>query len=250
MHHADGATYGEETLEQAIARTGNVYSPDSEPCIVEQNGRYFRVKGDSVYPITNFIIRPLEMVESEDEAQMTCDLETINGETFRQTFTTKKTYRRTLMTERDIVAAILRLLKKTPGCFAWKEHGGMYGTAGIPDIIACIGGRFVAFEVKTPTGKLTKLQESRRSAPARYARAPSGGHRSGLLLHPAPDAPAGRPDDGGSRSPPHRPAGRQWHSRMGQSQGPVQALPFPHHSHRGRTLAKVGRPFGRPMFRV
>ena len=63
------------------------------------------------------------------------------------------------MTERDIVAAILRLLKKTPGCFAWKEHDGMYGTAGIPDIIACIGGRFVAFEVKTPTGKLTKLQE-------------------------------------------------------------------------------------------
>lgn len=35
----------------------------------------------------------------------------------------------------------------------------MYGTAGIPDIIACINGRFVAFEVKTPTGKLTRLQE-------------------------------------------------------------------------------------------
>ncbi len=69
------------------------------------------------------------------------------------------------MTERDIVAAILRLLRKTPGCFAWKEHGGMYGTAGIPDIIACINGRFVAFEVKTAggkgtaSGKLTKLQE-------------------------------------------------------------------------------------------
>ena len=62
------------------------------------------------------------------------------------------------MAERDIVAAILRL-KTVPGCFCWKEHGGMYGTAGIPDIIACIGGRFVAFEVKTPTGKLTKLQE-------------------------------------------------------------------------------------------
>ena len=26
------------------------------------------------------------------------------------------------MAERDIVAAILRLLKKTPFCFAWKEH--------------------------------------------------------------------------------------------------------------------------------
>ena len=64
------------------------------------------------------------------------------------------------MTERDIVAAILRLLKKTPDCFAWKEHGGMYGTAGIPDIIACIGGRFYGFEVKTDSGKPTKLQEA------------------------------------------------------------------------------------------
>ena len=63
------------------------------------------------------------------------------------------------MVERDIVAAILRLLKRTPNCFCWKEHGGMYGTAGIPDIIACINGRFVAFEVKTETGKTTKLQE-------------------------------------------------------------------------------------------
>ncbi|MDD3881718.1 MAG: VRR-NUC domain-containing protein [Eubacteriales bacterium] len=63
------------------------------------------------------------------------------------------------MAEKDIVNAILRYLKAEPACFAWKTHGGMYGTAGIPDIIACIGGRFVAFEVKTPSGKLTKLQE-------------------------------------------------------------------------------------------
>jgi len=63
------------------------------------------------------------------------------------------------MTEKDIVTAIMRYLKTVPMCFAWKEHGGMYGTAGLPDIICCIGGRFVAFEVKTPSGKLTKLQE-------------------------------------------------------------------------------------------
>ena len=63
------------------------------------------------------------------------------------------------MVERDIVAAILRLLKRTPRCFCWKEHGGMYGTAGIPDIIACVDGRFVAFEVKTETGRLSRLQE-------------------------------------------------------------------------------------------
>lgn len=64
------------------------------------------------------------------------------------------------MKESDIVRAILRYLKTVPDCFCWKEHGGMYGTAGIPDVIACIGGRFFAFEVKTATGKTTALQES------------------------------------------------------------------------------------------
>lgn len=63
------------------------------------------------------------------------------------------------MTEKDIVSAIMRYLKTIPMCFAWKQHGGMYGVAGLPDIICCIGGRFVAFEVKTPSGRLTKLQE-------------------------------------------------------------------------------------------
>lgn len=36
----------------------------------------------------------------------------------------------------------------------------MYGTAGIPDIIACVGGRFYGFEVKTDKGKPTALQEA------------------------------------------------------------------------------------------
>jgi len=58
------------------------------------------------------------------------------------------------------VAAILRYLRAVPRCFAWKTHGGMYGTAGIPDIIACVRGRFFAFEVKTATGKATPLQKA------------------------------------------------------------------------------------------
>ena len=52
-----------------------------------------------------------------------------------------------------------RISETLPGCFAWKEHGGMYGTAGIQDIIACIGGKFYGFEVKTERGKPTALQE-------------------------------------------------------------------------------------------
>ena len=63
------------------------------------------------------------------------------------------------MKESDLIKAISNYLKTVPNLFFWKEHGGMYGTAGIPDVIACINGRFVAFEVKTETGKLTKLQE-------------------------------------------------------------------------------------------
>ena len=64
------------------------------------------------------------------------------------------------MTEKDIVQSILRYLKTVPDCFAWKTHGGMYGTAGIPDIVACVEGRFFAFEVKTATGKATPLQKA------------------------------------------------------------------------------------------
>lgn len=64
------------------------------------------------------------------------------------------------MKESAIVKNILEYLKSLPRCFAWKEHGGMYGTAGIPDIIACIGGRFYGFEVKTERGKPTALQEA------------------------------------------------------------------------------------------
>lgn len=62
------------------------------------------------------------------------------------------------MKESVIVKSILRYLKTVPHCFYWKEHGGMYGTAGIPDIIACIDGRFYGFEVKTSKGQPTKLQ--------------------------------------------------------------------------------------------
>jgi Holliday junction resolvase len=64
------------------------------------------------------------------------------------------------MRESDIVKRIREYLKTVPGCFFWKEHGGQYGTAGIPDIIACINGHFFGFEVKTDDGRPTKLQEA------------------------------------------------------------------------------------------
>ena len=64
------------------------------------------------------------------------------------------------MAEAELVRSIQRYLKTLPRCFFWKEHGGMYGTAGIPDIIACVDGRFFGFEVKTQTGRPSPLQQA------------------------------------------------------------------------------------------
>ena len=64
------------------------------------------------------------------------------------------------MQERDVVAAIKKYLISLGGdIFFWKEHGGPYGTSGIPDIICCYKGRFLGLEVKQPGGRLTALQK-------------------------------------------------------------------------------------------
>ena len=64
------------------------------------------------------------------------------------------------MLERDIVAAIKRYLASLGSdVFFFKEHGGAYGTSGIPDIICCYKGRFLGLEAKLPGGKLTELQK-------------------------------------------------------------------------------------------
>ena len=63
------------------------------------------------------------------------------------------------MLERDIIIAIKTYLASLgDDVFFWKEHGGPYGTSGIPDIICCYKGRFLGLEAKLPSGKLTALQ--------------------------------------------------------------------------------------------
>jgi Holliday junction resolvase len=39
------------------------------------------------------------------------------------------------------------------GCYVEKIFGGGYQASGIPDLIACYKGIFIAIEVKSPTGK-------------------------------------------------------------------------------------------------
>ena len=64
------------------------------------------------------------------------------------------------MLERDIATAIKRYLASLGSdVFFWKEHGSVYGTNGVPDIICCYKGRFLGLECKLPGGRLTKLQK-------------------------------------------------------------------------------------------
>ena len=59
--------------------------------------------------------------------------------------------------ESRLVSRILKALRAQGG-FWFKVHGGPYQVAGIPDIIGCLNGHFVAIEVKIPGNLPTALQ--------------------------------------------------------------------------------------------
>lgn len=55
----------------------------------------------------------------------------------------------TTQRESKISRDILTNLRKK-GVFCFKVHGGPMMMVGLPDIVACVDGRFVCFETKTP----------------------------------------------------------------------------------------------------
>jgi len=85
-HSARGATYGETTITNACAQTEQVYtSKRKRPVnIYEQDGGYYRKKGETIFQLTNFLVRPLEIIRAEEEVQLTCDFIADNGEVHRQ----------------------------------------------------------------------------------------------------------------------------------------------------------------------
>lgn len=52
---------------------------------------------------------------------------------------------------------VVRKLKLIPNLWILKVQ--MVATIGIPDIIMCCNGKFIAWELKTLTGKVSKLQQ-------------------------------------------------------------------------------------------
>lgn len=51
--------------------------------------------------------------------------------------------------ESKLSSLILRALR-AEGVFAFKVHGGAMMMAGLPDIIACVDGKFIGLETKMP----------------------------------------------------------------------------------------------------
>lgn len=45
------------------------------------------------------------------------------------------------------------------GCYEFKVHGSLYMKAGIPDIICCYKGKFIAIETKVGKNKMSELQK-------------------------------------------------------------------------------------------
>jgi hypothetical protein len=88
--HGNG-TYGEITVRRACEATKNTYAPKAPAKklplkVYEQNGVYYRKHGENVERLTNFIIKPIEILKGDDEAQLTCELISIDGESCIQYF--------------------------------------------------------------------------------------------------------------------------------------------------------------------
>ena len=62
--------------------------------------------------------------------------------------------------EQAIQTSIIRYIKSIGGLPIKQNQIGIYAQAGVPDIIACIKGRFVAIEVKKPGKKPEPIQEA------------------------------------------------------------------------------------------
>lgn len=61
--------------------------------------------------------------------------------------------------EKQFENQIKHFLDTQPKTWHFKHWAGAYSKAGIPDIIACVNGYFVAIEVKAENGKASEIQK-------------------------------------------------------------------------------------------
>lgn len=73
------------------------------------------------------------------------------------------------MNETRLKELVLKYLKYELKCYAFKVHGSKFMEPGIPDIVACIDGKFIGIELKRPGAKneqseLQKIHEKNINA--------------------------------------------------------------------------------------
>lgn len=61
------------------------------------------------------------------------------------------------MREKTFETKVKKFLRDN-GCYVIKNFGCSFTRAGLPDLVACVNGRFVAIELKNENGKATPLQ--------------------------------------------------------------------------------------------
>lgn len=65
--------------------------------------------------------------------------------------------------EAKVKAKVVKQLKEI-GAYYFSPVTGGYGRSGVPDIVACINGRFVGIECKAGKGTTTALQDKNLQA--------------------------------------------------------------------------------------
>ena len=63
------------------------------------------------------------------------------------------------MTPEGLVKKAVKKILDDAGVYYFMPAANGFGRAGIPDIICCVDGTFVAFELKAGNGKTTALQD-------------------------------------------------------------------------------------------
>lgn len=66
---------------------------------------------------------------------------------------------RRIAAEKQFENKIKKFLDSIPSIWHYKNWSGPYSKSGIPDIIACVNGKFVGIEVKAPNGRASELQK-------------------------------------------------------------------------------------------
>ncbi|AFM40305.1 VRR-NUC domain-containing protein [Desulfosporosinus acidiphilus SJ4] len=63
------------------------------------------------------------------------------------------------MTEAEFQKQVQEFLRRQGVWYVKYWGGGRFTKAGVPDLLCCVNGWFVGIELKTETGRVSKLQE-------------------------------------------------------------------------------------------